>query len=41
MTPVPLKKFVPFTVRVNPGSPEFALVGDIEVIVGVGYKPLL
>lgn len=35
-TVAPLKKFEPFTVRVKAGSPEFALAGESDVIVGVG-----
>src|SRR5216683_4038111 len=37
----PFKKVEPFTVSVKLGSPEFALVGIIEVIVGAGLMPKL
>jgi hypothetical protein len=30
-------KFVPLTVRVNPASPIFFEVGEIEVVVGIGF----
>lgn len=40
-TCAPLKNPEPLTLRVKPGSPELALVGDIEVSVGGGRKPLL
>jgi hypothetical protein len=33
---IPLKKFVPFTVNVKPGSPTVADVGEMDVVVGVG-----
>ena len=36
-----LRKPVPFTVMVKVGSPELALVGEIEVSVGAGVKPPL
>src|SRR5260370_32531068 len=37
----PLRKPAPLTVRVKPGSPDLALVGDKEVMVGAGLLPLL
>jgi hypothetical protein len=34
-----LRKFPPFTVRVNPSPPTVALFGEIEVTEGVGGQP--
>ena len=40
-TTAPLRNPVPVTVRVKLGSPDLALFGDSEEIVGVGVEPLL
>lgn len=37
----PERNCEPLMVSVKPGSPELAVVGEIEVTTGVGFKPLL